>query len=56
MNDVSTAEGLINHFISLYRMGKFTKEDMNRELEFQKANYPNMYKRSIEIINKIKNK
>lgn len=56
MNEVQTARGLIVHFVNLYRNGKFTKEQMNVELEFQKRNYPTMYKESLRIINELKQK
>jgi hypothetical protein len=56
MNEVQTAHGLINHFINLYRQGKFTKEQMKVELDFQKRNYPTMYEESLRIINNMKNK
>lgn len=56
MNERQTARLLINHIIELYKKGKFTKEDMNRELSFQQRNYPSMYKETMKIINEIKNK
>lgn len=56
MNEVQTARGLITHFVNLYRNGKFTKEQMNIELEFQKRIYPTMYKESLRIINELKQK
>lgn len=56
MNEVQTAKGLIDHCITLFKQGKFTKEDMNRELEYQKRSYPTMYRESIKIINQYKKK
>lgn len=56
MNEVQTAKRLITHFINLYRQGKFTKEQMKVELDFQKRNYPTMYNESLRIINNLKNK
>lgn len=56
MNEVQIAKGLITHFINLYRQGKFTKEQMKTELDFQKRNYPTMYNESLRIINSLKNK
>lgn len=54
MNEVMTARGLMNHMIDMFRQHRLTKEDFNREIEFQKRNYPQMYNESLRIMEEMK--